>query len=110
MFNVYKWYKLSNFLSKNKLRKTAKLITFLIRFIFNAYIPAGCQIGEGTILGYGALGVVIHDRAVIGRNCLISQNVTIGGTSKKYEVPIIGDCVYIGAGAKILGPIVIGSC
>jgi len=41
-------------------------------------------------------------------DCHIDQNVTIGGTSKKVEVPILGNHVYVGAGAKILGPIKIG--
>jgi serine O-acetyltransferase len=51
---------------------------------------------------------VIHGRAVIGEGCHIDQNVTIGGTSKKYNVPMLGKNVYVGAGAKILGPIKIG--
>ena len=53
--------------------------------------------------------MVIHARAVIGKNCVIGQCVTIGGRSKHYAVPIIGDNVYIGAGAKILGPVKIGA-
>ena len=64
---------------------------------------------EGTKFGYGGLGVVIHNRAVIGDNCVIDQHVTIGGTSGHYEVPTIGSNVYMGAGSKILGPITIGS-
>lgn len=51
---------------------------------------------------------MVHARAVIGKNCLIGQCVTIGGRSKHYEVPKIGDNVYISAGVKILGPVTIG--
>lgn len=44
----------------------------------------------------------------MGEGCHISQNVTIGGTSGKEGVPIIGNRVFVGAGAVILGPITIG--
>lgn len=52
---------------------------------------------------------MIHSRAVIGKKCSIGTNVTIGGKSRWYEVPVIGDNVYISSGAKILGPIRIGN-
>lgn len=74
----------------------------------------GCQLGIGTIigpdvkLGYGGLGVVIHERAIINKNVTIGTCVTIGGTSKKYEVPVIGENTIISSGAQILGPIRIG--
>ena len=48
-------------------------------------------IGGGTKFAYGGIAVVIHARAVIGKNCVIGQCVTIGGRSKHYAVPIIGD-------------------
>ena len=91
-----------------KLPILPKLITYLIRFVFNCYLPFNLHLKKGFILGYGGLGVVIHERTIIGVDCHIDQNVTIGGTSKKYEVPKLGNHVYIGAGAKIIGPIVIG--
>lgn len=52
-------------------------------------------------------GVVIHKDAVIGNNCMIMQQVTIGMTANG-EAPTIGNDVYIGAGAKILGKIHVG--
>jgi serine O-acetyltransferase len=54
------------------------------------------------------MGVVIHRRTVIGNNCEISHHVTIGGRGGFYEVPAIGNDVFIGAGATILGPVKIG--
>lgn len=78
------------------------------RIIWGAYIPASCVIDKGTKFGYGGSGVVIHARAVIGKNCNISPCVTIGGRSRRYEVPVIGENVFIGGGAKVLGNIKIG--
>jgi serine O-acetyltransferase len=109
MLNIYNWYRFSHSLFKYKVPLLPKLVSYLIRFIFSAWIPYSASIGHGTVFGYGGLGIVIHGRAVIGKNCHIDQNVTIGGTSKKYDVPVIGDYVFIGAGAKVLGPVKIGS-
>lgn len=105
---MYKIYKLANNLYKMNIPFIPKVIKIFIRIIFGCVISYKTEIGEGTVLGYQGLAVVIHERAKIGKNCVISQGVTIGGTSKKQGVPIIGDNVYIGAGAKIIGPITIG--
>jgi serine O-acetyltransferase len=76
-----------------------------IYVLHHAVIPPEAEIGEGTVFGYGGLGVVIHGDAKIGRHCLISHEVTIGGRSGLEGVPRIGEYVRIGAGAKILGNI-----
>jgi len=86
----------------------AKLIRALIFFLYNSFIPYTCQIGKGTKFAYKGMGIVIHSRAVIGENCIIAQQVTVGGRAKQYDVPKIGNYVYIGAGAKVLGDISIG--
>lgn len=84
------------------------LIRRTIQVLFSSVLPADLEIGEGTQLGYGGLGVVIHPDARIGRKCLIAQHVTIGGRSGATGAPVIGDGVMVAAGAKILGPIRIG--
>ena len=71
-----------------------KLITLLIFLIYNSKIPyqakigrgstfgyGGIQakIGRGSTFGYGGMGVVIHSKSIIGVNCTICQQVTIGG-------------------------------
>ncbi|MGN2272024.1 serine O-acetyltransferase [Priestia megaterium] len=106
--NVYKLYKLSRQFQDFKIPVLPKLVTYSIRLFFGCFVPYSAKIGEGTKLGYGGIGIVIHSRAVIGKNCIINSGVTIGGTTKKRDVPILGDNVYVGSGAKILGPVVVG--
>jgi len=79
-----------------------------VRLLFGCQIGTGAKLGKGVILGYGGLGVVIHLRAILGQNVNVGTEVVIGGTSGKYEVPVIGDNTILSAGAKIVGPVVIG--
>jgi serine O-acetyltransferase len=102
------FYRISNWFSVRKLRKLSRIIDGFNYFFFNSYIPGSAKIGRGTILAYGGIGIVIHNRAVVGENCIIGQGITIGGRSKIHEVPVIGDEVYLGAGCRIIGPISIG--
>jgi serine O-acetyltransferase len=80
-----------------------------IRLLFGCQLGTGTKLGKNVSLGYGGLGIVIHGRAVIGNYVEIGTGVTIGGTNKKWVVPIIGDNTIISTGAKILGPVKIGS-
>ncbi|WP_234816577.1 serine O-acetyltransferase [Bacillus mycoides] len=77
--------------------------------MFGCYIPFTAEIGNGTIIGYGGIGIVIHKRAIIGDKCTISPGVTIGGTLGKSKVPVLGNNVIVGTGAKVIGPVVIGN-
>ena len=69
-------------------------------------IPINSMLGGGLLIPHPT-GIVIHPAARIGTNCLIMQQVTIGG-SRGAGVPTIGDGVDIGPGAKILGGVTIG--
>ena len=56
-----------------------KLITLIIFLIYNSKVPYQAEIGKGTRLGYGGVGVIIHSKAKIGSYCSVGQQVTIGG-------------------------------
>jgi serine O-acetyltransferase len=81
-----------------------KLLVLRRRFwsvVRGADIPLNCRIGGGLLIPH-TNGIVIHPDAVIGVNCLIFQQVTIGCRTGT-EVPVIAGHVDIGAGTKILG-------
>lgn len=109
MSNVYNWWRVSKYLYDKNIPIVPKIMTLIIRLVFGCFIPYSAEIGDGTVFGYGGIGVVVHTRSKIGKNCIIDQGVTIGGKNRELNVPIIGSDVYIGAGAKILGPITIGN-
>lgn len=89
------------------IRRVAVIRWRLWSAVSGADIPLNCQIGGGLLLPHPN-GVVIHPRALIGPNCLIFQQVTIGEGGPVPGVPVIEGHVDIGAGAKILGGVTIG--
>ena len=66
------------------------------------------QRGHGIVIGHNGCGIVINEKAKIGNDVTIFQNVTIGGR-KESSAPVIGDNVMIGAGAVIIGDVTIGN-
>lgn len=73
-------------------------------------IPWCCRLGPGFYLGH--LGrVIVHPAAVIGRNCNVATGVTIGAISHGHRAgaPIIGDGVWVGTNAVVVGGVTIGS-
>ena len=103
------WYRFSHWLWKHHVPLLPRLLWQLQYLLFNSSVPASCTLKKGVTFAYGGIGVVVHARAVVGRNCMIGQGVTIGGKSGWYEVPVIGDNVEMNAGARILGPVRIGN-
>lgn len=79
---------------------------FIIRRLFAFDVPEQTQIG-GNFVPWHIFGIVINHNAIIGRNCEISHNTTIG--HKKGVSPIIGDNVTIGPNSVLIGGIHIGN-
>jgi serine O-acetyltransferase len=88
------------------LRKCAVLRHRFWSAVTGADIPLTCKIGGGLLMPHPN-GIVIHPDATIGPNCLIFQQVTIGFGNGSGAPTIMGN-VDIGAGAKLLGAIVVG--
>ncbi len=86
-------------------RKNAVLRHRFWSIVTGADIPLNSEIGGGLMIPHPN-GIVIHPHASIGCNCLLFQQVTIGATDK--GIPRLGGHVDVGAGAKIIGPVVIG--
>ncbi len=101
-------YRIGNFLHRHGLPRLAWAISWANRFLFATWIPSSASIGRNFQCGYWGLGVVIHKDTVIGDNCLISQNVTIGRNPDREGVPVIGNGVHILPGAVVAGAIRIG--
>lgn len=87
-----------------------RFISHIARFLTGIEIHPGAQIGKGVFIDHG-MGVVIGETAIIGNYSLIYQGVTLGGTGKESgkRHPTLGECVVVGAGAKVLGNIQIGN-
>ena len=88
---------------------TGRLLSHVGRFLTGIEIHPGAAIGRRFFIDHG-MGVVIGETAEIGDDCTLYHGVTLGGTSwsKGKRHPTLGNGVVIGAGAKVLGPIVVG--
>lgn len=109
MLNAMFFYRISRWLYLHHVPVLPKLVTLLIFLIYNSKVPYTAEIGKGTKLNYGGIGVVIHAKCVIGSGCTIGQQVTLGGGNNRYDgVPRLGNNVYVAKGAAIIGGIDIG--
>ncbi|MDJ0693852.1 serine O-acetyltransferase [Mastigocoleus sp. MO_188.B34] len=87
-----------------------RFISHIARLLTGIEIHPGAVIGKGVFIDHG-MGVVIGETAIVGDYALIYQGVTLGGTGKECgkRHPTLGECVVVGAGAKVLGNIQIGN-
>lgn len=93
--------------SVNRLmRRIARLRHIFWSVVTASDIDPHVRFGDGLRLPHPT-GVVFHGEAVIGANCMIMQQVTLG-MIRTGEYPSVGDNVYIGAGAKVIGKVRIG--
>ncbi len=102
-------HKLTHRLYLAKLRLPARLLSQFARWLTGIEIHPGAVIGRRLFIDHG-MGVVIGETAIIGDDCLIYQDVTLGGNGKEKgkRHPTVGNNVVIGGGAKVLGNITIG--
>ena len=105
------WHSLCHSLWNGGLRLIARILAYFARLLTGVEIHPGAQIGKRLFIDHG-YGVVIGSTAVVGDDVSIYQGVTLGGvtqTEAGKRHPTIGDCVIIGAGAAVLGPVAVGS-
>src|ERR1035437_634308 len=108
-FHALLVHRLAHWLWGARLRWLARLVSHLGRFLTGIEIHPGARIGRRFFIDHG-MGVVIGETAEIGDDCTLYHGVTLGGTTwnKGKRHPTLERGVVIGAGAKVLGPIVIG--
>jgi serine O-acetyltransferase len=87
----------------------ARFVSELSRWLTGIEIHPGAKIGKRLIIDHG-MGIVIGETSIVGDDCIIFHNVTLGGIkfTREKRHPTIGDQVLIGTGAKILGNVIIG--
>jgi serine O-acetyltransferase len=86
------------------------MISYGLRMVTGVEIHPAARIGRGLFIDHGS-GVVIGETAEVGDHVTMYQGVTLGGTgfARGKRHPTVGDQVMIGSGAKLLGPVVVGS-
>jgi serine O-acetyltransferase len=101
--SIAHWFWLHN------LKTIARVFSQVIRSFTGIEIHPGAQIGKGLFIDHG-MGVVIGETSEIGENVTLYHGVTLGGTSleKGKRHPTIGNRVVIGAGAKVMGAVIVG--
>lgn len=108
------WLRIAQYSSNKSIYLFIYLLSILIlqnlRNKTGIQIPVRTKIGKAFFIGHFG-SIVINNYAIIGDNCTIISNTTIGVTyrGKRAGVPIIGDSVYIGPGSRIFGRINIGN-
>jgi len=107
-------YRIGQYCSKFRpawIRQILRIIHFpffaLATIISGIHLPRGARIGGGLRIWHFG-GIILNPNAVMGENCTLRPGVVIGILNSDDDVPIIGNNVDIGVGAKILGAIHIG--
>jgi serine O-acetyltransferase len=111
------FHKIANFFQLAKFHLVARIISQLSRFLTGIEIHPGAKIGRNLFIDHG-MGVVIGETSEIGNNVTIYHMATLGGIAPSINSndqrqvkrhPTLGDCVVVGSGAQILGPVMIGA-
>ena len=109
-FHALLGHRLAHWFWDVRLRWLARFTSHLSRWLTGIEIHPGARIGRRFFIDHG-MGVVIGETSEIGDDCTLYHGVTLGGTSwnKGKRHPTLANGVVIGAGAKILGPITVGT-
>ena len=111
------FHRIANFFHLAKFHLVARIISQLSRFLTGIEIHPGAKIGKNLFIDHG-MGVVIGETSEIGNNVTIYHMATLGGIAPSINSndqrqvkrhPTLGDCVVVGSGAQILGPVIIGT-
>lgn len=109
LFNAITFYRAGCWMRGMHIPIIPRVMEILIYVIFKSIIPLSANIGKGTFCSHRGISVVLHRRCSVGNDCIIGTCVTLGGRHEDAPGgPTIGNRVYIGTGAKILGPISVG--
>jgi serine O-acetyltransferase len=90
-------------------RQFMKVMLYRYSIRYGISISPQTRVGSGLYIGHFG-GIHVNHGAVIGKNCNLQQDVTLGKVNRgpRAGTPVIGDNVFIGAGAKVIGRIHIG--
>lgn len=104
-------HRIAHWFWKMQLKLMARCISQLNRFLTGIEIHPAAQIGEGLFIDHG-MGIVIGETTVIKKDVTVYHGVTLGGVSNKKgkRHPTLEEGVVVGAGAQVLGAIIIGEC
>ena len=109
-FQAILMHRFNHWLWNKNLKLLARIFAHITRFFTGIEIHPGATIGRRFFIDHG-MGIVIGETSEIGDDCSIYHGVTLGGTTwqKGKRHPTLESNVVVGAGAKILGPITIGT-
>ena len=109
-FQALVMHRISHKLWEYKIPLIPRVLSQFTRFFTGIEIHPGAQIGRSVFIDHG-MGVVIGETSQIGNRCLLYQGVTLGGTGKDHgkRHPTLEENVVVGAGAKVLGAITVGT-
>lgn len=99
-------YRCVQFCQQRKLWPIAAILYRLNAVISHIIIGRNADFGPGLVILH-SFGTVVNTNVIAGRNLVLENGVTIG--AEKRKSPVIGDDVFVGAGAKIIGDVQIGS-
>jgi serine O-acetyltransferase len=108
-FHALMFHRLANWLWQRGWFLAGRFVSYLGRMQTGIEIHPAAKIGQRLFIDHG-MGVVIGETAELGDDCTLYHGVTLGGTTwnKGKRHPTLGRGVVIGAGAKVLGPIMVG--